>query len=167
MLTMGRRSFSDLLGIEKGRSKLLDGVSVSYSSQFENIGEIADSSLAAFDFSQMRISNGLKHSVSASSSSSLGFLTLAPSLQYDEFMSFSQLDKSLVYDVDGNIIELNDTLGGFSSDRDWRASISANTRFYGMFSFGTDSRIQAIRHVLTPSLSLSYSTQRTRTQMIT
>lgn len=167
MLTMGRRSFSDLLGIEKGRSKLLDGVSVSYSSQFENIGEIADSSLAAFDLSQMRISNGLKHSVSASSSSSLGFLTLAPSLQYDEFMSFSQLDKSLVYDVDGNIIELNDTLGGFSSDRDWRASISANTRFYGMFSFGTDSRIQAIRHVLTPSLSLSYSPQRTRTQMIT
>jgi lipopolysaccharide assembly outer membrane protein LptD (OstA) len=166
-LTMGRRSFSDILGLDKGRSKLLDGVSVSYSSRFENVGEIADSSLAALDFSAMRISNGLKHSISASSSSSLGFITIAPSFQYDEFMSFSQINKSLEYDIEGNIMELHDTLKGFSADRDWRASISANTRFYGMFSFGKESRIQAIRHVLSPSVSLSYTPERSRSQMVT
>ena len=165
-LTMGRRSFSDILGLEKGRSKLLDGVSVSYNSRFENVAEIADSSLAAFDFSDMLISNGLKHSISASSSSSLGFITISPSFKYDEFMSFSQLNKSLEYDVEGNIIELNDTLGGFLADRDWRASLSANTRFYGMFSFGKESRLQAIRHVISPSLSLSYTPERSRSQVL-
>ncbi|HIO59047.1 MAG TPA: LPS-assembly protein LptD [Flavobacteriales bacterium] len=163
-LTMGRRTVSDLFGLEKGRSNVLDGISVSYVSRFENVAEISDSALAALDFAELDIKNGLKHTVSASSSGSLGFITFAPSFQYDEFMAFSSLEKSLGYDLDGNIVELTDTVGGFVSDRNLRASVSANSRFYGLYSFKNSNRIKAIRHVLSPSVSLSYTPERTRNQ---
>ncbi|PCJ80169.1 MAG: hypothetical protein COA49_09300 [Bacteroidetes bacterium] len=163
-LTMSRSTISDLVGLEKGRSKLLERVSVSYNSQFENVAEISDSALAAFDFREMDIKNGLKHSISASTSGSLGFITFAPSFHYDEFMAFSSLNKSLGYDVEGNIVELSDTVGGFVSDRDWSTSISANTRIYGLYNFKNSSKIKAIRHVLSPSISLSYTPERNRLQ---
>ena len=35
-----------------------------------------------------------------------------------------------------------------------------STRIYGMFNFGKHRRIQAIRHVITPSMSLSFSPEK-------
>lgn len=164
-LNMSRRSVSDLLNIDKGSSKLLDGITMSYSSRFENVAQIPDSSLASLDFSSMEIKSGLKHSISASSSGSLGFITFAPSFQYDEFMGFSELSKSLLYDIEGNLIEQIDTISGIMTDRNWSASISANTRFYGMFTFAEKRRLKALRHVLSPSISMSYTPERTRSQI--
>ena len=164
-LTMSRRSLSDIIKLDRGRSNVLDGISVSYSSRFENVAEIADSSLSSLDFSAMKIKSGLKHSISASSSGSLGFITFAPSFQYNEFMGFSELTKSLAYDIDGNLVETGDTLGGVIADRDWSASISANTRFFGMFTFADKRKVKAVRHVLSPSISMSYSPERTRSQI--
>lgn len=164
-LTMSRRTISDLLNVTKGSSKILDGISMSYSSRFENIAEISDSALASFDFSTLEIKSGLKHSITASSSGSLGFLTLSPSFKYDEFMGFSELSKSLSYDVEGELIEQSDTLAGIITDRNWSASISANTRFYGMFTFAERRRLKALRHVLSPSISMSYTPEKTRSQI--
>jgi len=39
----------------------------------------------------------------------------------------------------------------------YSGSISASTRLYGMFNFGRYSRVQAIRHVVSPSVSMSFS----------
>ena len=91
-LNMSRRSVSDLLNIDKGSSKVLDGITMSYSSRFENVAQIPDSSLASLDFSSMEIKSGLKHSISASSSGSLGFITFAPS-----FQSFYQASPTFLY----------------------------------------------------------------------
>ena len=165
ILTMSRRSISDILNLEKGRIKILDGISMSYSSRFENVSEISDSSLASLDFSSMGIKSGIKHSIVASSSGSLGFITFAPSFQYDEFMGFTELSKSLSYDIEGNLYEEVDTLVRVMTDRDWSATISANTRFYGMFTFSEKRRLRALRHVLSPSISMSYTPERNRSQV--
>jgi hypothetical protein len=159
---MNRRSMSDLLGIDKGKVKLLDDLSISYNTRFENVAEISDSSFAAFNIDDLDLSNGFKHHVSMSSSRNFGFLTLSPSFQYNEFMGFKQLDREWFDDGSGGIIEQTDTLSGFFADRDWQASISANTRFYGMFTFKNKRRVKAIRHVLSPSISASYTPERSR-----
>lgn len=161
-LNMSRRSVSDMLGLDRGRVKILDDISVSYNSRFENLGSISDTALSALDLSQLDIENGFKHNISASSSRALGFVTISPSFQYNEYTAFNQLEKFWSYDDEGLLVESIDTLGGFFADRDWSASISANTRFYGMFTFKEKRRVKAIRHVLTPNLSARYTPERSR-----
>ena len=161
-LNMSRRSVSDMLGLDRGRVKILDDISVSYNSRFENLGSISGTALSALDLSQLDIENGFKHNISASSSRAFGFVTISPSFQYNEYTAFNQLEKFWSYDDEGLLVESIDTLGGFFADRDWSASISANTRFYGMFTFKEKRRVKAIRHVLTPNLSASYTPERSR-----
>lgn len=45
---------------------------------------------------------------------------------------------------------------GFFTDRSLNFGIGINTNIYGMYQFGKDSRIQAIRHVIRPTLSFNY-----------
>ena len=48
---------------------------------------------------------------------------------------------------------VRDTVSGFESYRTYNFSTSLGTTLYGLFNFGKDSKIQAIRHVVRPSLS--------------
>ncbi|HYO23157.1 MAG TPA: putative LPS assembly protein LptD, partial [Flavisolibacter sp.] len=45
---------------------------------------------------------------------------------------------------------------GFFSDRQFSFGLSFNTNIFGTFNFGKNSRIQAIRHVIRPTLSFNY-----------
>lgn len=160
--TMSRRSMSDLFGMEKGKSKLLDDITVLYNTRLENVAEIADSSLAAFDLSKLDISNGLKHNVVASTSRNFGFLTVAPKFTYDEFTGFAQTQHQWYLDPEGEVVNQVDTITGLFADRNWSTSVSANTRFYGMFNFDEKRKVKAIRHVIAPSLTASYEPERSR-----
>ena len=48
-------------------------------------------------------------------------------------------------------------LNNFDSFRTYNVSASLGTTVYGMFEFGEDSKIQAIRHVMRPSISYNIS----------
>src|SRR5699024_8734097 len=50
---------------------------------------------------------------------------------------------------------VTDTLHGFDSYRTYNFSASMGTTLYGMFDFGKGKKIQAVRHVVKPSLSYS------------
>lgn len=50
----------------------------------------------------------------------------------------------------GGIVK--DTVAGFESYRTYNFSTSLGTTLYGLFNFGTNSKIQAIRHVVRPSI---------------
>jgi hypothetical protein len=54
-------------------------------------------------------------------------------------------------DGSGGIVQ--DTVSGFESYRTYNFSTSLGTTLYGLFNFGTDKKIQAIRHVVRPSVS--------------
>ncbi|WP_410005220.1 putative LPS assembly protein LptD [Aequorivita nionensis] len=56
-----------------------------------------------------------------------------------------------VNDGSGGIVQ--DTVSGFESYRTYNFSTSLGTTLYGLFNFGTDKKIQAIRHVVRPSVS--------------
>jgi hypothetical protein len=50
-----------------------------------------------------------------------------------------------------------DTINGFDSYRTYDFSTSVGTTVYGMFDFGDDKKIKAIRHVVRPSISYNIS----------
>ena len=165
-LNLQRSSLSKLLGLTSSRSKLLDEIAVSASSRFEQTMEAPDSVFMAGDWSNISFRNGIKHNASASTQMRLGFVSITPSFQYNEFWAFQELNGALVEDETGAIQQVTDTLSGFQTTRDWRLSANASTRFYGTFEFNPKRRVQAIRHVLSPTMGLSYTPELQRTQTV-
>ena len=165
-LNMQRTSLSKLMGLDAGRSAILDGVAVTYSSQMENTIQGADSAFGAQDWSSLKVRNGLKHKMKLTSSSSVGFVSLSPSFTYDQYDSFQSLDVSEVQVTEDSTAFVNDTLRGFQSANEWRLGVTASTRFYGTFNVRGEGRVKAVRHVLSPSLGLSYNPERMREQSL-
>ena len=94
------------------------------------------------------------------SSSSIGFISIAPNFSYDQYDSFSALDVSLVQVTPDSSTFYTDTIQRFQSANEWRLGVTASTRFYGLFNIPGQGRTKAIRHVLSPSLGMSYSPER-------
>ncbi len=101
--------------------------------------------------------NGFEHRIKAQANfTAFGYLTLTPSFNFTDRMYLQKLDKH--WDEDDQKEE-TDTIQGFHNVWDWNMSMSASTKLYGFFVpnrklFG--EKIQAIRHVFTPSVSFSY-----------
>ena len=165
-LNMQRTSLSKLVGLDAGKSALLDGVAVTYSTQMENTIQGADSAFGAQDWSSIKIRNGLKHKIKLTSSSSVDFVSLSPSFSYDQYDSFQSLDVSEVQVTEDSTAFVNDTLRGFQSANEWRLGVTASTRFYGTFNMPGEGRVKAVRHVLAPSLGVSYNPERMRAQSL-
>lgn len=166
-LNMNRSSIAKLVGLPAGQFRLLDDLQLTASSRFEQTFAAPDSILAAGRWSEVESRNGIKHSVAATSSLRLGFISITPNATYNEFWSFQQVDRRIEEQEPGVFGVVSDTLAGFASTRDWRVSANASTRFYGMFRLGPNSRVPAIRHVLSPSVGLSYTPENTRTRELT
>ena len=99
-------------------------------------------------------SNGVKHSIPLSASFKLlKQFTISPSLSYDELWYFKKLDYS--FNEETNEVEI-DTIDGFNAIRSYSASASINTRMYGTVLFDREYGVQAVRHMMTPSISYSY-----------
>lgn len=102
--------------------------------------------------------NGIRHSIPSVSTSFnvLKSITITPSVSYNESWYSSHLEKNW-NDVD-SVLEV-DTIYGFNRVYDYQGSLSASTKLYGFYKpwrklFG--DKVEAIRHVMTPSVSMSY-----------
>ncbi|MEM0939451.1 MAG: putative LPS assembly protein LptD [Bacteroidota bacterium] len=97
---------------------------------------------------------GGRHNVPISTSMNvLKYFTLSPSFNYEELWYMQELDYTFIEEE--NAVRI-DTVEGFSRAGSWSTGASLNTRLYGYVGFG-DGKIQAIRHVMTPSVSFSFS----------
>lgn len=85
----------------------------------------------------------------------LKHFTVSPSINYQERWYFNKLVWGLDPE-DPNDAIVVDTLSGFNRVYDYSTSASLTTRLYGTKTF-KKGRIEAIRHVMNPSLSFSYS----------
>lgn len=102
--------------------------------------------------------NGIEHRIQANGNFTLfGYLNINPSFSFTDRMYTQKYKRS--WDVD-NQKEVVDTLQGFYNNYNWNFNVSASTKLYGFFVpnrklFG--EKIQAVRHVFTPSVSFSYA----------
>lgn len=101
------------------------------------------------------MSNGIKHDIPlATSFNLLKFIIVSPSISYSEYW-YSKTIRKHWNPADSTVVE--DTVAGFSRAWQYSTGVSMGTKIYGMFNFGKDKAIQAIRHVLTPSISFNYN----------
>lgn len=97
---------------------------------------------------------GGKHTIPISTSMNvLKYFTLNPTFSYEDIWYTKELQYEYIEEENGVRI---DTVDGFSRAGSWSTGASLNTRVYGT-AFFPNSNIQAIRHVMTPSVSFNYS----------
>ena len=125
--------------------------------------------------------NGMSHNfqIGLPSFTLLKYINVSPSISYGMNWMFSKGDQYLVEEVDGdgNPIIVRDSEGHdvvaqrvvkdtgqafntFGMTHSYSGSVSMSTRIYGMFNFGKHRKVQAIRHVISPSVSLNLSPEK-------
>lgn len=100
--------------------------------------------------------NGMKHNIPVSATFQLfKYINVSPSFNFTDRMYSNRIDRS--WDVE-NQREVRDTTYGFYNVYNFNLAVSANTKLYGFFRpIWKNSKIMAVRHVLTPSVSFSYA----------
>ena len=102
--------------------------------------------------------NGIKHSIPISASFTImKYINVTPSFNYTERWYSYKVNQD--WDMQKQAV-VRDTVFGFNRVFDFSTSLSFNTKLYGMYKpnrkiFG--DKIQMVRHVFTPSVSLSYT----------
>ena len=130
-----------------------DKIMIKYGMNSKNTISTADSLLfTEKSFSNFR--NGMKHNIPISTSIKLfKHFTLSPKFNLTERWYLSQTEKR--WDANNNII-ITDTLHKFTRAHNYNFSTGLNTKIYGIIQFNK-SKIAAVRHVITPSISFNYN----------
>jgi len=98
---------------------------------------------------------GMQHSIPISTNFKIfKYFSASTSANYQETWVTKTIDRN--YDQDINKI-VDNTVNGFDAFRTYNFSSSLGTTVYGTFKFGENKKIQAIRHVMRPSASYSYT----------
>ncbi|MDE6634708.1 MAG: LPS-assembly protein LptD, partial [Bacteroidaceae bacterium] len=102
--------------------------------------------------------NGMRHQVPISASFALfNYINVTPSFNFTDRMYSYKVRQS--WDTEANAVQ-RDTIYGFNNVYNYNMSVSANTKLYGFWTplpwFG-GKKIQAVRHVFTPTVSFSYA----------
>ena len=140
-----------------GKERWYEKIAMSYTGSFSNSISTKEDKLLHSNF-RRDWRNGMTHSIPISASFTLfDVINLTPSFNFNDITSFNKVHKS--WDTERQR-EVVDTIGGFYNVYKWNMSLSASTKLYGFFIpsrklFG--DKIEAIRHVVTPSLSFSYA----------
>jgi hypothetical protein len=136
-----------------GNYKWYENISLSYSSQMEN-NITAKEDVLFKPKTLERANNGYRHSIPLSMNLKfLKFFNFTPSMTYTGMFYTTQVRESWV-----NGALKVDTLHKFSYAHGITpsTSLSFNPTLYGMATFKAKSKIQAIRHVMTPSIGFSF-----------
>lgn len=99
------------------------------------------------------LQSGIQHTVPVSTNFKLfNYFSVSAGTSLQENWVFKTIDRS----YNSNLQEVvTDTVNGFDSFRTYNFNSSIGTTVYGLFKFKEEGKIQAIRHVVRPSLSYS------------
>lgn len=140
-----------------GAERWYEKIAVSYTGQISNSINTKEDRLFHSNLIK-NWRNGMQHRIPISGSFTLfNYINVNPSFNFTDRMYTNKVTRSWNTTTQK---EVADTTYGFHNIYNWDFSISASTKLYGMFIpnrklFG--DKIQAIRHVITPSVSFSYA----------
>lgn len=140
-----------------GKERWYEKISMSYTGHLSNsISTTEDHILHANLIKEWR--NGMQHTIPVNASFTLlNYINVTPSFNFTDRMYSHK--ESVSWDEDTQR-EVADTTYGFYNVYNWNLALSASTKVYGFWVpnrklFG--DKIQAIRHVITPTMSFSYA----------
>ncbi len=140
-----------------GKERWYEKISMSYTGHFSNsISTKEDKLMHSNIIKDWR--NGMQHSIPISGNFSiLNYININPSINFTDRMYTSKITK---YWDEENYVEKADTTYGFHNIYNWSLNLGASTKIYGFWIpsrkiFG--DKIDRIRHVITPTVTFSYS----------
>ena len=140
-----------------GKERFYESLSLNYNTTFDN-----KVNFKAKDFGQpnflSKFKSGMKHNftIGLPTFTLLRYLNFSPGVSYGMTWFFQTNDRAYDPDLDRVVTTTSDMFSHFGLTQDFSASLSMNTRLYGLFNFGKKGALQAIRHMVTPSLSFSF-----------
>jgi len=138
-----------------GKQKTYEKIGISYSMNTKNEITAGDSLFSAnkIHLLSKEIKNGMKHTIPLSTSIKLfNYFTLNPSINYSEIWYLQSIRKN--WNTQSNSLN-TDTINNFTRGNTYSTSANLTTRIYGMYQY-RGKVIKALRHVITPSIGLSY-----------
>jgi len=130
----------------------LSGINIVNSA--DNFSEQIEFNLDNFNSIIDRSKIGVKHTIPVSTSFNLfKYFTFSPNLNYEEIWYLKKLNYS--YNEVENGVRI-DTTNSFSRAWSYNTAFSMSTRIYGTLFF-KKGKIKAIRHVISPEVSFSFS----------
>ena len=140
-----------------GKERWYEKISMSYTGQLSNSISTKEDQLLKKNLIR-DWKNGMQHKIPINGNFTLfGYININPSFNLTDRMYKSRYNKW--WDTEKQV-ERTDTTYGFYNVYNWSMAVSASTKLYGFYIpnrklFG--DKIQAVRHVVTPSVSLSYA----------
>ncbi|HLS95143.1 MAG TPA: putative LPS assembly protein LptD [Sphingobacterium sp.] len=136
-----------------GDQKWYQRITVGYSLQGRNTISAGDSVLFSKE-SLKNFTNGFQHNIPiALTLNAFKYFQFNTSVNYTERWYLQSTRKRLINRVDG-FEQVVDTVQGFRRAYDYSVSSGLSTKVYGMYP--KMGKIEAIRHVITPSVNLNY-----------
>lgn len=140
-----------------GDERWYEKIAMSYTGQFSNSINTKENKLMHSSLIK-DWRNGFQHNIPISANFTLfKYINLNPSFNFTDRMYTNKVTKSWNQRTQ---TEVADTTYGFHNVYNWNLSLSASTKIYGFWKpnrklFG--DKVQAIRHVITPTVSFSYA----------
>ena len=137
-----------------GETKWYENIGVALNSNIKSLSSFYDTTGNIFKQLVDKLQWGASHNIPISLSlPEIAHLQFAPSVSYQERWYQQQFIRSW-----NNIDKKVDTIihKGFYSAREMSYGMGVTSRIFGIFTFGKNSRVQAIRHEIRPSLSVNY-----------
>ncbi len=147
--------FAKREGIKKG---IIQNINLQYNVNARNTLTTNDEDFLKSEmFDNAKV--GAKHSIPISTNFKVAkFFSVTVGGSYEDVWALETFNQRFVAGegTDRGMV-VRDTIGGFDRYNQYNLSASVGTTVYGTFNFGEDKKIQAIRHVMRPSLSYGYA----------
>ncbi len=140
-----------------GKERWYEKISFQYTGQLTNSISTTDNLL--FKQGLNKWTNGMQHKIPISATFTLfKYINVVPSFNYTERWYLHRVEQS--YDPTAIDKVRRDTINGFNRMYNYDLSLQLNTKLYGFYTpwrklFG--DKVSVIRHVFTPSVSVSYA----------
>ncbi|MBO4557306.1 MAG: LPS-assembly protein LptD [Bacteroidales bacterium] len=143
--------------VRVGKEKFYEQISFSYSTSFQNKINFKASEFMGEGFVD-KFNNGMTHKVTIGlpSFTLLKYFNFSPGINYGANMYFRKTTQFYNPETDKVESTMSGQFSTIGITQNYSASISMSTRIYGLFQFNPKGNLQAIRHMITPSFSLSY-----------
>lgn len=141
-----------------GKERFYEKISFSYNTAFQNKINFKASEFGKPGFWD-KMQNGMNHNfqIGLPQFTLFNYLQFSPSVNYGMNWFFREQTKTWNEELQKVETSMGGLFSAFGITQTFSAGLSMNTRLYGTFNFGKKSKIQAIRHMITPSFSLSFA----------
>ena len=155
------RFYPDTVMTSAGKERVHEKSSLAYNTSLQNtIG------FKASEFGEPglldKFSNGMAHNftIGLPDFTLLNYLNVTPSVSYGMNWFFRQSEAYFDPETNSVLTRMGSPLSHFGATHTYSGAVSMSTRIYGMYNFGKYNKVQAVRHVISPSISMSFSPEK-------